>query len=149
MFRSVLKTDSNDFTPLVLRVILGVVISAHGAQKLFGIWGGHGPEWTVDAWHQWWGLPSVLTYLVIFIESIGATLMILGLLTRFWAILIGIIMLGAIYLVHWRWGFYMNWYMQPQVGEGFEYHILVLSILLVLVLRGGGKWSLDGRLSRK
>ena len=62
-------------------------------------------------------------------ESFGAVLLILGLLTRIWAFLIGSIMLVAIYLVHFQWDFYMNWYMQPQTGEGFEYHLFILAII--------------------
>ena len=138
----IIKTDEN-LTNLILRVTLGIIIFAHGAQKLFGIWGGHGIEWTVEAWKQWWQIPSILTLSVIFVESFGALLLIFGVLTRVWAFLIGIIMLVAIYLVHFKWGFFMNWYMQPQTGEGFEYHILALSIITVLFIKGGGKWSLD------
>ncbi|WP_222983894.1 DoxX family protein [Flagellimonas meishanensis] len=149
MFKILLKTNANDVTALILRVVLGLIIFAHGAQKLFGIWGGHGPRWTVEAWGQWWGIPALLTYLVILIESAGAILLVFGFLTRIWTILMGGVMLVAVYLVHFRWGFYMNWYMQPQTGEGFEYHLLVLAILIVLFIKGAGKWSLDGLLFQK
>ena len=142
MITKIIKTDDG-IVAFILRITLGVVIFAHGAQKLLGIWGGHGIEWTVEAWNQWWQIPSILTYSVIFIESFGALLLILGVLTRVWAFLIGLIMLVAIYLVHFQWGFYMNWYMKPQTGEGFEYHLLVLTIITVLLIKGGGKWSLD------
>lgn len=132
-----------DWGATILRVVLALVIFAHGAQKLFGIWGGHGPVWTVEMWQQWWGIPEFLTIAVIFIESGGALLLFVGALTRLWAFLIGIVMLVAVFLVHLRWGFYMNWYMAPQTGEGFEYHLLVFAMLLVLLLKGGGKWSVD------
>ncbi len=138
-----------DLTGLILRVVLGALVFAHGAQKLFGIWGGHGVEWTVEAWKQWWNMPAILTYSVIFIESIGALLLILGFFTRVWALLTGIVMIVAVYLVHLKWGFYMNWYMEPQTGEGFEYHILVLAIVAVLLIKGGGAYSLDSYISKK
>lgn len=138
-----LLTTEYDLSALVLRVVLGGVMFAHGAQKLFGIWGGHGMEWTVEAWIQWWGMPELLTYAVIFIESLGAILLVFGVLTRIWAFLIGVVMLVAVYLVHLRWGFYMNWYAEAQTGEGFEYHILVMAIVVTLLLKGGGAYSLD------
>lgn len=148
MFKKIFYTK-DDISPAILRIVLGVVIFAHGAQKLFGIWGGHGPKWTVEAWSQWWNIPAVLTYTVIIIESIGAILLILGFCTRIWAALIGIVMFGAVYLVHIGWGFYMNWYMQPQTGEGFEYHLLVMSMVVALIISGGGKVSLDAWIYKK
>ena len=51
-------------------------------------------------------------------------------------------MIGAIATVHWPQGFFMNWFGQQQ-GEGYEYHLLVIAISAVLVVIGGGKWSLD------
>jgi len=138
-----------DLTALILRVVLGGVVFAHGVQKLFGIWGGHGMEWTVEAWKQWWNMPAILTYPVIFIESIGALLLILGVFTRVWAFLTGIVMIVAVYLVHLKWGFYMNWYMEPQTGQGFEYHILVLAIVAVLLIKSGGTCSLGLYMSNK
>jgi putative oxidoreductase len=138
-----LMATCNDYTMLILRLVLGGVIFAHGAQKLFGIWGGHGMAWTVGAWKQWWNIPSVLTYSVIFIESLGALLLMLGLLTRVWAFLIGIIMMVAVHLVHLKWGFYMNWYMDPSRGEGFEYHVLTIAIVAALLIKGGGACSID------
>ncbi|SHG45553.1 DoxX family protein [Flagellimonas flava] len=141
-FSQILSTHS-DWSFAIIRWTLGVVIFAHGAQKLLGIWGGHGMSWTVEAWEQWWNVPSLFTYIVIFIESIGALLLFIGFLSRLWAFFIGIIMVVAVLLVHFRWGFFMNWYMQPQSGEGFEYHLLVLAMVLVIVMKGGGKFSLD------
>ncbi len=149
MINKILQTDRNGFMLLTLRLTLGLVIFAHGAQKLFGIWGGHGVAWTIKAWEEWFNIPSFLTITVIIIESIGALLLIFGLATRIWAALIGAIMLVAVYLVHLQWGFYMNWYMQPQTGEGFEYHILVLGIVIAIIIGGGGKWSLDTILLNK
>ena len=58
-----------------------------------------------------------------------------------------IIMAVATWMVHWPYGFFMNWSGQ-QAGEGFEYHLLVLGISLTLVVIGGGKWAVDGVVAR-
>jgi putative oxidoreductase len=52
-------------------------------------------------------------------------------------------MVGAIAMVHWEHGFFMNW-MGRQAGEGFEYHLLVIGMMLALAVLGGGRWSVDG-----
>lgn len=144
-----LLSTHQDLGPTILRWTLGAVIFAHGAQKLLGIWGGHGVAWTVEAWQQWWGIPAALTYFVIFVESIGALLLLIGFLSRIWAFLMAMIMIVAVWLVHLRWGFYMNWYMQPHTGEGFEYHLLVLAMTLVIIIKGSGKYSIDYYITNK
>jgi putative oxidoreductase len=52
------------------------------------------------------------------------------------------IMIGAVILVHWNNGFFMDWY-NVKAGEGFEYHLLAIASSLAVVLEGGGQWSLD------
>ncbi|WP_420577439.1 DoxX family protein [Ekhidna sp.] len=146
--KKILNT-SNDIVPFILRVGLGVVILPHGLQKILGVFGGHGPQWTVDMWQQWWGVPGFITWLVILGESIGMICLILGLCTRIMSAALGIIMLGAVYLVHGQFGFFMNWYSQPGRGEGFEFHLLVFTIIIALLIKGGGKWSVDLKLQEK
>ena len=75
-------------------------------------------------------------------------LLLAGLGTR--AVALGFVglMLGAIATVHAEHGFFMNWY-GAQAGEGFEYHLLMIGAALALVLSGGGRWSLDGRLATR
>lgn len=133
---------SDDRTLAIIRVTVGVVIIAHGLQKLVGWFGGHGVAATIESFGQYWGFPPVVTFLVILAESVGALCLILGLATRFMAASIGLVMLGAIHYVVGQWGFFMNWYSQPQ-GEGYEFHLLVLGVVIALILGGGGKWSLD------
>ena len=70
-----------------------------------------------------------------------------GFLTRFVSASFMIIMLGAIVMVHWPQGFFMNW-SGKQAGEGFEYHLLVIGIGAALLIAGGGKWSLDAVIAR-
>lgn len=131
--------------PLVLRVMLGLVFFPHGAQKVLGWFGGHGLAGTLDFFTQTLGVPLILALLVIAAEFLGALGLIVGLLTRVAAFGIGCVMLGAIALVHWQNGFFMNWG-GNQGGEGFEYHLLVLAISVALMISGGGRFSLDGLL---
>jgi putative oxidoreductase len=134
--------------PLVLRVMLGLVFFPHGAQKVLGWFGGHGLAGTLDFFTQTLGVPLILALLVIAAEFLGALGLIVGLLTRVAAFGIGCVMLGAVALVHWPNGFFMNWG-GNQGGEGFEYHLLALAISVALMISGGGRFSLDGLLKPK
>ncbi len=136
-----LKTDES-LSPLFLRVALGVVIFPHGAQKLMGWFGGYGFEGTMGFLTGKAGLPYVVALLVIIGEFFGALGLITGLLTRFCAGSITLIMAGAMFMMHWNNGFFMNW-SGKNAGEGFEFHILAIGIALALVLTGGGRFSLD------
>ena len=118
---------------LILRVTLGIVMFPHGAQKLLGWYGGHGFAGTIG---------------FIIGESLGSLGLLIGLLTRFAAGSLAVIMLGAIAMVHWPHGFFMNWF-GKQMGEGFEYHLLVIGLSLALVITGGGKWSADRVIATK
>jgi putative oxidoreductase len=114
----------------------------HGMQKLFGWFGGPGP---VGAFHYFtdkMDIPAFLAFLVIIAESFGSVGLITGFLTRVAAFGITCDMIGAVSLVHWRNGFFMNWY-GNKAGEGFEYHILAIGIGLALIIGGAGNWSID------
>lgn len=127
---------------LILRVTLALVIFPHGAQKLLGWYGGFGFDGTMGFFTEKMGVPWLIAFLVILGESLGSMALALGLFTRFSAASLAVIMSGAIAMVHWPNGFFMNWSGQ-QSGEGFEYHLLVIGMALALVVNGGGKWSLD------
>jgi putative oxidoreductase len=94
------------------------------------------------------GLPWIIAFLIIMGESFGSLGLLVGFLTRFSAASIGVIMLGAITLVHWPNGFFMNWF-GKQTGEGYEYHLLVLGIAIVLTIIGAGRWSVDQLVAEK
>ena len=128
---------------LITRVILGIVIFPHGAQKLLGWFGGHGLEGTLGFFTHQLGMPTVIALLVILGESLGALGLIAGFLTRFCAAGILIIMAGAIVMSHASNGFFMNW-SGKQAGEGFEYHLLAIALCLPLIISGGGRFSVDG-----
>ncbi|MBI5379007.1 MAG: DoxX family protein [Nitrospirae bacterium] len=135
------KTD-DAWSGLILRVMVGVVMFPHGAQKLLGWFGGFGFSGTMGFFTEKLGLPALVAFLVIIGESLGSMALIAGFLTRFVALSFMIIMIGAIGLVHWPYGFFMNWFGQ-QAGEGFEYHLLVIAIAAALMIAGSGKWSVD------
>jgi len=142
-----LKTDTGAVGP-VLRILLGIVVFAHGAQKLPGWFGGGGYDATMGFFTSAMGLPAFVAFLVIVGEFFGGLGLVTGFLTRFCAASFAVIMVGAVWLVHWSNGFFMNW-TGSQAGEGFEYHILALAICAALMITGGGKWSLDGLLARR
>jgi putative oxidoreductase len=145
--RNLFQTDEA-WSSLILRVMLGIVMLPHGAQKLLGWFGGFGFEGTMGMFTEKMHLPAVIAFLIVIGESLGSLGLILGFLTRFTAASYVIIMLGAIAMVHWPNGFFMNW-SGKQPGEGFEYHLLVIGMSLALLIAGGGKWSVDGAIAKK
>jgi len=137
---------SNDVSLTFLRLVLGVVFFAHGAQKMLGWFGGYGFHATIGFFGHL-GMPAPVAFLVICIEFFGGLGLIVGLLTRIAALGIGVEMIGAIFMVHMPNGFFMNW-AGKQKGEGFEYHLLAIAIAGTLLLRGAGKFSVDHALSK-
>ena len=137
---------SNDVALTILRVVLGVVFFAHGAQKMLGWFGGFGFHGTMGAFTHM-GMPAALAFLIICTEFFGGLGLIVGLLTRIAAFGVGCLMIGAIFMVHMPNGFFMNW-MGSQKGEGIEYHLLVLAMAGALLLRGAGAFSLDRALAK-
>lgn len=139
-------TTDRAIAPVLLRLSLGLVMFPHGAQKALSWFGGHGWSGTMDFLTGQIGMPGFAAAGVILLEFLGPLLLFAGLLTRAVALSFVGIMLGAIATVHWPHGFFMNWF-GTQQGEGFEFHLLVIGMALALVLQGGGRWSIDGRLS--
>jgi len=135
-------------TQLILRLMLGIVFLPHGAQKLLGWFGGNGFSGTMEFFTGSMGIPAVLAFLVIMTESFGSLALITGFFTRLAAFGVSCIMVVATYLIHWQNGFFMNWF-GKQAGEGFEYHILAVAICLALMIKGGGRWSVDGWIARR
>jgi putative oxidoreductase len=118
-----------------------VVIFPHGAQKLFGWFGGYGLEGTLGFFSTM-GIPVAIGLLAILAETAGAVALIAGFATRLSALGIGITVAAGAAMVHVRNGFFMNWTGQ-QAGEGFEFHILIVAAALALAIAGGGRWSVD------
>lgn len=141
-FMKCLFQTNDKFSYWVPRVILGCVMLPHGAQKLFGWFGGFGFTNTMTYFTQTTGLPWIIAFLIVMGESLGSLGLILGFFTRLSALGLICIMVGAIITVHIPNGFFMNWF-GKQAGEGFEYHLLVIGMSIPLLISGGGKYSVD------
>lgn len=142
-----MKTTTFDLTLLFTRLLIAVVILGHGAQKLFGWFGGYGFDGTVGYFTTTVGLPYFLALLIILGESLGMIALALGLFSRFMAAAVIAIMLGAVIVTHAQYGFYMNWF-GAQKGEGIEYHLLMIGLSAIIVVNGGGAYSLDAILDK-
>lgn len=143
--KKLLSTNSDNWAALIARVALGATVFAHGAQKLFGWFGGYGFKGTMGFLTGQAGLPYFVALLVILIESVAAVMIVAGLFTRFAAL--GVFGLFAIIMFkfHSKNGFFMNW-AGNQKGEGIEYFIILLGVALTLIIAGGGKASVDAAL---
>jgi putative oxidoreductase len=141
MLRKLLLTDDNPAT-IILRLGLGVVFFAHGAQKMLGWFGGPGFAGTMGAFTNYLHIPAPLAFLAIIAEFFGGLGLILGFLTRVAAAGITVNMLVAVALVHHNFGFFINW-TGAQKGEGIEFHLLVVAMTAFLLVRGAGAFSLD------
>ena len=145
MLRKIVQTD-DDIASFVLRLLLGIVFFPHGMQKVFGWFGGAGFSGTMEGFTAKMGIPVFFAFLAILAESAGSLGLISGFLTRIAAFGVTCNMVVAIFMVHLKNGFFMNWFGKQQ-GEGFEYHLLVIAITIALMIRGGGRWSVDRVLS--
>jgi putative oxidoreductase len=140
MFRKLIATVPTWYT-LPVRLSLGTIFIAHGAQKVLGVWGGKGftasiagsPPYGFMRPAGLWMTAAVLS------EFVGGILVFLGLLTRVGAFAIMCVMLTAMLGVHWAGGFFIS----NQPLPGIEYTLALLGMSLALVISGGGQASLD------
>ncbi len=108
-----LLTTQAVWSLFMVRVFLGVIFFAHGAQKVFGLFGGPGLKGTIAYYQNALGVPPTLT------------------------------VLAAVAKVHWRNGFFLNMSLQPGKGHGFEFNFALIGMALVLLVGGGGAKSMD------
>src|SRR5437879_3074200 len=127
MLHRLIKTDRST-AGAILRLVLGIVFFAHGAQKMLGWFGGSGFQGTMGFFTGMPHIPVPFAVLAIFAEFFGGLGLIVGLFTRVAAFGIGANMLVAIFSVHAANGFFANW-SGTQKGEGYEYHLLVLAMV--------------------
>ncbi|PYT63710.1 MAG: hypothetical protein DMG35_03210 [Acidobacteria bacterium] len=146
MFDKLTNTTDN-FVVTILRLALGAVFFAHGAQKALGWFGGYGLHGTLGFFTQQMHIPWPFAVLAIAAEFLGSIGLIIGFLGRVAAFGIACNMAVAIALVHRHFGFFANW-SGTQGGEGFEYHVLAIAIALAIMIRGSGAFSIDRSLSR-
>ena len=147
MIRKLIATDNSAATA-ILRLVLGLIFFAHGAQKMLGWFGGYGFSGTMGFFTNVMHIPALFAFLAIAAEFFGGLGLILGFLTRIAALGIFTNMAVAIALVHHHFGFFMNW-TGAQKGEGYEYHLLVLALTVFLMIRGAGAASIDRLLSER
>ena len=122
-----------DCALLILRIDSALVFLYHGSAILFGAFGGPGPQKFAAAMHA----PAFIGYLVGLAQFCGGLSMITGVFIRIGAASIAIVMLGAIFLVHWQHGFNVS-------KGGIEYALTQFLIAMALLLTGPGKYSLAG-----
>jgi putative oxidoreductase len=133
----IVEPDRNAVSTALLatRLAAGLIMLPHGAQHLFGAFAGPGLNGTVQ-------FLGPIGYLVAIGEFFGAIALLAGVLSRFSAAAIIIIMIGAVLKVHLPNGFFMNW-AGTQKGEGFEYHLLMIGNLLPTLIAGPGAFALS------
>ena len=143
-----LVKTNNNLAPLIARLMLGLIMFPHGAQKMLGWFGGHGFTGTMNFFTGTMHIPAAFAFLAILAEFAGSLGLIVGLFSRVAAFGIASVMTVAILTVHAANGFFMNW-SGNQPGEGFEYHLLAIGLALIVMIHGGGKASLDSVIQRK
>jgi putative oxidoreductase len=144
LFQSVIATVRDPGTALV-RFVLGVVMLAHACQGVFGFFGGAGWSGTLRHFRDGLHLPAAIAVAVLLTELLGSLGLVVGFLGRVSALGILCVMIGAVLIVHAPNGFFMNW-SGTNAGEGFEYHLLVMAMTVLVLLRGSGSWSVDAAL---
>lgn len=126
-----------DFGLLLLRLVVGLTFAGHGAQKIFGWFGGYGPSGT-GQWLESMGFRPGRRYALAvgYAELLGGLLFAAGLLTPLAAALIVAVMVVAVATVHWKNGFW-------NTAGGYEYNLVLVAAVLSVVLAGPGAFSVD------
>ncbi|MDH5540560.1 MAG: DoxX family protein [Rhizobacter sp.] len=138
----VVSTDAG-WAPLALRIPVGIVFAAHGAQKLFGLFGGYGLEGT-GQWMDSIGIhPGYwMALLAGGAEFFGGLALLIGLLVRPAAAALAVTMLVAIFSVHIDKGLFM-------ANNGYEFALALLAVTVALLLSGAGRLSVDAGLATR
>jgi putative oxidoreductase len=145
--KKIFRTNESNASTII-RIVLGLILFPHGAQKMLGWFGGYGFNGTMGFLTGTAGLPWIMAFLVIAIEFFGAIALIVGFATRIVAVGIISLFTGIIATSHLQNGFFMNWYGNLK-GEGYEFHLLIIGMAVALLVSGAGKWSVDYALQKK
>jgi putative oxidoreductase len=127
---------------LVVRLALGTVFFAHGAQKTLGWFGGRGLAATISGFRQM-NIPPAAATLAALVECVGGLAMIVGFLARPAALGLIVVMLVAIGKVHARHGFFLNFALTPGKGHGYEFNLALIAMALSILIGGAGLLSVD------
>ena len=141
MLETLVSTNA-DWLVAIVRIVLGVIFFAHGAQKLLGWYGGPGLSRTMQSLTEQLHLPAPVAFLVISGEFFGGIGLVVGLFSRLAAFGIAVTMVGAVATVHFRYGLFLNWFGNKE-GHGYEYHLLAITLALVVIIKGAGGFSVD------
>jgi putative oxidoreductase len=127
-------------TYTIVRVVIGATIFMHGWGKVTG--------GVPTAYFARIGMPAptAMAYWAVFIETVGAICVAIGLFTRFFAAALAIEMLIAMFLVHWANGFLVS---VGQQKNGIEFVLLLGVVFLAIAIRGGGPYSVDAKLPKE
>lgn len=128
---------------LIVRLSLGAIFFAHGAQKVFGWFGGNGLKGTIGYFQQALRVPPALTVLAALTECFGGLAVVVGFLVRPAALGLIVVMLVAISKVHWKHGFFINWSLGAGKGHGIEMNFALIGMALAVLVGGAGAVSID------
>lgn len=133
MFHALIQT-SDDRIPMLARLALGMVLLPHGAHALAAA----APDYSL----------GIFYWLAVIAEVLGGLALIVGFMGRAAALAVTVQLMTAVFQQHWVVGFFMNWDGQ-QRGEGFEFHILAVTLAIVVIIRGSGALSFDRMLTAR
>ncbi len=142
-----LARTNDDYALTIARLVLGVLFFVHGDQLMLGWFGGYGLSGSMEFFTHNLGIPAPFAFLAICAEFLGGLMLVVGFWGRVAALSIICLMAVAVVKVHWQFGLFMNWF-GTKKGEGFEYHLLAITLGVVIALRGSGALSLDRLLAR-
>jgi putative oxidoreductase len=126
---------------LLIRVVFGLTLAAHGSQKLFGSFGGGGPAGTTTFFRSLgFRTPLLMAVVAGLGELAGGLLFAFGLLTPLAALILTVVMLNAIATVHWKKGFFNS-------AGGYEFNLAILATAVAITAIGPGRYSLDSALA--
>lgn len=125
---------------LILRITLGSIFFAHGAQKVLGWFGGYGLKGTQGHFRDVLHIPAPLFYAAAFTEFLGGIALAAGILTRLAAFGIVVVMTVAITKAHAKNGFFLG---SPK-GQGFEFNLALIAMAILLILTGPGRFAVLG-----
>ena len=131
---------------LVVRLGLGLIFFAHGAQKAFGWFGGSGLRETIAGFKQM-HIPPAATVAAALVECFGGIALLVGFLARPVSLALIVVMLVAIAKVPARHGFFLNWSVTPGRGHGWEFNLALIAMALAILIGGAGMWSIDRALA--
>lgn len=135
-FFASIENALNPIAEPMVRVITGALLLPHGAQKLFGLFGGYGVEATGQFFASKLGLPASFALLAGLIEFFGGLFLIVGFATRLVSAMVFALMAVAVVTVHLNLGFFAS-------AGGYEYPLLWGIVALSFAIRGGGRYSVD------